>query len=139
MNEFIQLTSTPLDPEACREWVAEPSAGGQVIFCGAVRNHTKGEVVTHLFYEAYEPMALIEMKRISEKAIERWPLVKTCVHHRLGTLQIGELAVIIAVSAAHRQAAFEACMFMIDELKKDVPIWKKEFLKSGAQWVSDRP
>lgn len=139
MEAFVKLTEEALDPEACRQMVADPSAGGQVIFCGAVRNHTKGEEVTHLFYEAYESMALREMKHICDKVTQRWPVVKACVHHRTGTLQIGELAVVIAVSAAHRQAAFEACMFMIDELKKDVPIWKREFLKSGAEWVSDRP
>lgn len=139
MEAFVKLTEEALDPEACRQMVADPSAGGQVMFCGAVRNHTKGEEVTHLFYEAYEPMAVQEIERILAKIKAKWPVVKACVYHRTGTLQIGELAVVVAVSAAHRQAAFEACAFIIDTLKEDVPIWKQEYLRSGAKWISDRP
>lgn len=139
MEAYVKLTNEPLDPEVCRHVVADPSAGGQVIFCGAVRNNTKGEKVTHLFYEAYAPMAVKEMERILEAAKAKWPIVKACAYHRVGTLQIGELAVVIAVSAAHRQAAFEACAYIIDALKENVPIWKEEHLQSGAKWISDRP
>ncbi len=139
MSDLVKLSKAPLDVEYCRKLIEDPSAGAQTVFCGAVRNHTKTEKVSRLTYEAYEPMAIRELEFILDRTHNRWPIVKACVHHRLGTLQIGELAVVVAVSSAHRQTAFEACMYIIDELKRDVPIWKREYLESGAKWISDRP
>ena len=135
----IKLTRNLLDPELCRNLVADDNAGGQVVFIGAVRNHSRGKEVTHLDYEAYGPMAEREMARIAQHATARFDLLKTAIHHRIGTLKVGEVAVVVAVSAPHRAAAFEACSFIIDELKKDVPIWKREYFTDGAEWVSDRP
>lgn len=139
MPPEIKLTRHPIDPEFCRNAVADDSAGGQVVFVGAVRNQSRDKTVTHLDYEAYGPMAEREMARIALDAAQRFHLLKSAIHHRVGTLKVGELAVVVAVSAAHRKAAFEACSFIIDELKKDVPIWKREYFTDGAEWVSDRP
>lgn len=139
MKSTIRITDSVLDPEECRRFVADNSCGGQTLFAGAVRNNTDGRTVSHLEYEAYASMAEKELSRIIEASHELWPIVKVAVHHRVGTLHVGELAVVIAVSAAHRQAAFEACMYLIDELKKDVPIWKKECFEDGEVRVSERP
>ena len=139
MKKTIRITDLALDAEECRRFVADPSCGGQVVFSGAVRNNTKGRKVSHLEYESYIPMAEKELEKIIVRAQANWPIVKIAIHHRIGTLQIGDLAVVVAVSAAHRGAAFESCMFIIDELKKEVPIWKKECFEDGEEWVSDRP
>jgi molybdopterin synthase catalytic subunit len=133
------ISNTPLVPEACRRFVETDAAGAHVLFTGAVRNHSKGSEVTHLVYEAYEPMALKQMQAIANQAQSRWPLHKVCVHHRVGELAIGDLAVVVAVSASHRAEAFAACAWIIDELKREVPIWKREFTADGDEWISDRP
>ena len=116
-----------------------PASGGIDVFIGTVRNQTKGKNVTRLEFEAYEPMALSEMEKIAVQAFEQWPVQKILIHHRTGVLQIGEIPVIIAVSAAHRAAAFEACRYIIDTLKQTVPIWKKEFFEDGEIWVGAHP
>ncbi|MCH2198031.1 MAG: molybdenum cofactor biosynthesis protein MoaE [Flavobacteriales bacterium] len=119
--------------------VQDPACGGQVVFAGAVRNHTGDRKVLYLDFESYEPMAKKVMQEICNHALEKWPIRHAVCHHRLGKLEISELAVVIAVSSPHRKAAFEACEFIIDELKKKVPIWKKEIFKGGEEWVSARP
>lgn len=116
-----------------------PKAGGIDVFIGTVRNATKGKPVIRLEFEAYEPMAIAEMGKIAQQAFEKWPLYKVLIHHRTGVLDIGEVPVIIAVSAAHRDAAFEACRFIIDTLKQTVPIWKKEIFEDGEVWVAAHP
>ena len=116
-----------------------PDAGGIDIFIGTVRNATKGKTVTRLEFEAYETMALREMQKIAEQALAKWPVKKLLIHHRTGVLQIGEIPVIIAVAAAHRTAAFDACRYVIDTLKETVPIWKKEFFEDGEVWVAAHP
>ncbi|HAL82512.1 MAG TPA: molybdenum cofactor biosynthesis protein MoaE [Mucilaginibacter sp.] len=116
-----------------------PQSGGIDVFIGTVRNATKGKAVLRLEFEAYEPMALTEMEKIVKQAIEKWPVQKALVHHRTGVLQVGEVPVIIAVSAAHRAAAFEACRYIIDTLKQTVPIWKKEIFEDGEVWVAAHP
>jgi len=116
-----------------------PECGGIDVFIGTVRNSTKGKPVTRLEFEAYEVMALREMEKITAMAFEKWPLQKVLVHHRTGVLQIGEIPVIIAVAAAHRGAAFDACRFIIDTLKETVPIWKKEVFEDGEVWVAAHP
>ncbi|MDB5132521.1 MAG: molybdopterin synthase catalytic subunit, partial [Mucilaginibacter sp.] len=95
-----------------------PESGGIDVFIGTVRNATKGKPVVRLEFEAYEPMALAEMKKIVKQAFEKWPVQKVLIHHRTGILEVGEVPVIIAVSAAHRAAAFDACRFIIDTLKQ---------------------
>lgn len=116
-----------------------PESGGIDVFIGTVRNATKGKTVLRLEFEAYEKMAIAEMKKIAVQVFERWPVQKLLLHHRTGVLTIGEAPVIIAVSAAHRNAAFEACRYIIDTLKQTVPIWKKEVFEDGEHWVSAHP
>jgi molybdopterin synthase catalytic subunit len=114
-------------------------SGGIDVFIGTVRNATKGKAVMRLEFEAYEPMAIAEIEKITQQVSEKWPVQKVLVHHRTGVLQVGEVPVIIAVSAAHRAAAFEACRYIIDTLKQTVPIWKKEFFEDGEVWVGATP
>lgn len=135
----IQILNTPLDVAACQEWVSSPDAGGITLFVGTVRNQTQGKAVIQLDFEAYVPMALSEMQKIAKKAREKWSAKKILIHHRIGTLEIGEIAVIIAVATPHRKASFEACAYAIDTLKETVPIWKKEFFEDGAVWVAAHP
>lgn len=135
----IKLTNEKLSAEECVHFVAADEVGGLVTFIGTVRNHTKGKSVLKLDFEAYEPMAISEMRKIAEQAKAKFGIQKIAIHHRLGTLAIGEIPVIIAVSSAHRATAFEACQFAIDTLKETVPIWKKEYLSDGEVWVSATP
>ncbi len=135
----VQLLETPLDPSEALAFVQGAGAGGMVQFVGAVRNQTKGRRVLRLEFEAYEPMALSEMRKIAEEAARRWPLLAIAIHHRVGVLDIGQLPVVIAVSSPHRKEAFEACQFAIDTLKQTVPIWKKEIFEDGEVWVAATP
>lgn len=139
MNSNIQISPSPLNTQSAIDWIMSPESGGIDVFIGTVRNQTKGKNVTRLEFEAYEPMALSEMEKIAVQAFEQWPVQKILIHHRTGVLQIGEIPVIIAVSAAHRAAAFEACRYIIDTLKQTVPIWKKEFFEDGEIWVGAHP
>ena len=116
-----------------------PESGGIDVFIGTVRNATKGKTVVRLEFEAYEAMAVAEMEKIAKQAFEKWPVQKVLIHHRIGTLAVGEVPVIIAVSAAHRAAAFETCRHIIDTLKETVPIWKKEIFEDGEVWVAAHP
>lgn len=135
----IKLTESPLDIMACANFVSSDDAGGIDVFIGTVRNATKGKPVLRLEFEAYEPMALAEMLKIAEQAKEKFGAKKIALHHRIGTLQIREAAVVIAVSAPHRAAAFDACRYCIDTLKETVPIWKKEIFEDGEVWVAAHP
>jgi molybdopterin synthase catalytic subunit len=116
-----------------------PESGGIDVFIGTVRNITKGKKVIQLEFEAYEPMAIAEMEKIAQQAFEKWPVQKVLIHHRTGVLEVGEVPVVIAVSAAHRAAAFDACRYIIDTLKQTVPIWKKEIFEDGEVWVAAHP
>jgi len=135
----IKISNEPLNITACIEQVMSPECGGIDVFVGTVRNATKGKEVMSLEFEAYESMALSEMKKIAEAAAAKWPVHKILIHHRTGLLHVGEIPVIIAVAAAHRDAAFDACRFAIDTLKQTVPIWKKEVFEDGEQWVAAHP
>ena len=139
MSTSIKIFDTPLDVQACNELVQNPAAGGTTIFVGTVRNQTKGKAVMRLEFEAYEPMAISEMEKIAETIRERWDALAITIHHRVGTLAIGDIAVIIAVATPHRKAAFEACQYAIDTLKETVPIWKKEIFEDGEVWVAAHP
>ncbi len=131
LNTQIKISESTLSVPDCIDWVMSPNAGGIDVFIGTVRNVTKGKPVVRLEFESYESMALKEMERIAAQAFEKWQVEKVLIHHRTGVLQIGEIPVIIAVSAAHRDAAFEACRYLIDTLKQTVPIWKKELFEDG--------
>jgi molybdopterin synthase catalytic subunit len=139
LNTEIKISSQPLNIQHCTNWVMSPKSGGIDVFIGTVRNATKGKAVLRLEFEAYEAMAVKEMEKIAQQALEKWPVQKLLIHHRTGILTIGEVPVIIAVSAAHRAAAFEACRYVIDTLKQTVPIWKKEIFEDGEVWVAAHP
>lgn len=119
--------------------VAHPGAGGVDIFIGNVRDHSRGHIIDHLEYEAYEPMALRVMRAIGAAIEAEIPGVRVAIHHRLGSLQIGDSAVIVAASAPHRAEAFTACRSAIERLKQDVPIWKREVATDGTAWVVQGP
>jgi len=139
LNTQLKISPSTLDVNDCIDWVKTPEAGGIDVFIGTVRNATKGKSVMRLSFEAYETMALKEMQKIADEAIAKWPLLRVLIHHRTGVLQIGEIPVIIAVSSAHRNAAFEACRYIIDTLKQTVPIFKKEIFEDGEEWVAAHP
>lgn len=141
MNENISilLTDSTLHIEDCVRSVTVDGAGGVVTFQGNVRDSTQGRKVLRLEFEAYAPMAVKEMQDIAASALARFSVKKIAIHHRVGILHVGETAVVVAVSSAHRAAAFEACAHCMDELKQRVPIWKKEVFEDGAVWVSAHP
>jgi molybdopterin synthase catalytic subunit len=135
----IQLLDTSLAPALCLDFVAAASAGGIVSFVGTVRNQTQGRAVVRLEFEAYAPMAVKELTKIAQMAVTQFGVQRVSIHHRVGVLTVGETAVVVAVSAAHRASAFEACAFCMDTLKQSVPIWKKEIFEDGEIWVSAHP
>jgi MoaE-MoaD fusion protein len=133
--DTIALLHSPIDGSAIAHDVRADLDGAIVTFDGFVRNESHGRRTLYLDYEAYEPMALAKMKEIAQQAHENFAIHKLAIVHRLGRLQIGETSVFIAVSAPHRSAAFDACRFAIDTLKRTVPIWKKEYFEDGAVWA----
>jgi len=138
-NISIILTSDKLNLTICNDFVKDDACGGIALFVGTVRNHTKGKEVLRLDFSAYKPMAIKEMNKIAEKAIEKFDISKIAIHHAVGNLKVGEVPVIIAVSSAHREASFKACQYTIDTLKRTVPIWKKEHFEDGEIWVNPHP
>ena len=136
---MIKITEKPIDVHKVIETVSSLGAGAVNIFIGNVRSTAHNKKVRWLEYEAYESMAVAEIRKIIDDASHRWGLLGVAVSHRVGTLKPGETAVAVAVSAPHRKESFEACEFIIDELKAKVPIWKKEVFEDGEEWVSARP
>jgi molybdopterin synthase catalytic subunit len=135
----IELKNRPLSIFDAEAFVESPDTGGSVVFIGTVRNKTQAKPVMRLEFEAYEPMAISEMRKIAEQALAQFAVTKIAIHHRVGVLEIGEIAVVISVSAPHRGAAFDACEYCIDTLKLTVPIWKKEVFEDGEVWVAAHP
>jgi molybdopterin synthase catalytic subunit len=135
----IKILTEPLKIQQCIDDVMSSQSGGIDVFIGTVRDATKGKRVVRLEFEAYEKMAIGEMQKIADEVVKRWPVHKIVIHHRTGVLQVGEVPVVIAVSAAHRAAAFDACRYTIDTLKQTVPIWKKEVFEDGEVWVAAHP
>jgi len=136
---FIKISSEELLLKDCYDFVQDDSCGGIVVFVGTVRNTTHDKTVIKLEFSAYEPMAVKEMAKIAQEAIDLFEVKKMAIHHAVGDLNISDVPVIIAVSSPHREAAFKACQFAIDTLKKTVPIWKKEFFEDGDIWVNAHP
>lgn len=134
-NDLCELVRAAIDPAALVRHVRAGQDGAMVTFDGFVRNESHGRATKYLEYEAYEPMALAKMREIGAQIHERFAIHRIAMVHRLGCLDIGETSVFIAVSAPHRAAAFDACRFAIDTLKRTVPIWKKEYLQDGAIWA----
>lgn len=137
MVNFFEFSGQPLAVDALRARLADDHCGGYVAFEGWVRDHNEGRSVLRLEYEAYEMLALKEGQRIIQEAASRWPVRASGCVHRVGRLEIGEMAVWVGVSAAHRDEAFQAARYIIDEVKVRVPIWKKEFFTDGdSGWVN---
>jgi molybdopterin synthase catalytic subunit len=136
---MIEITDQPIDVQKVINAASRNEAGGINTFIGTVRNRTSAREVLRLEYEAYEPMAVSEIRKIIDKAKDTWSLLGWAVSHRVGVLLPGEIAVVVSVSTAHRKESFEACQFIIDHLKETVPIWKREFFEDGGHWVSAHP
>ena len=134
-NDFFELTTEPIDVGAVARRVVLPECGATVTLDGYAREWTKGRRTLYLVYETYAPMALRELERLGREAHERFAIAHVGIVHRTGRLEIGETSLVIAVSAPHRRAAFEACEWAIRELKRTVPIWKKEVFADGEVWV----
>jgi molybdopterin synthase catalytic subunit len=133
---LVRVTDLPLDPGEAIGFVADPSAGGMVLFAGTVRDHSEAGEVTGLAYEAWEERAGERLEAIGEEMFERWPVRRVALLHRTGQLGVGEVSVLVCCSAPHRAEAFEAARHGIERIKEDVPIWKKEQLLTGdAHWV----
>jgi len=134
-KDIFQLVRTPIDTGALVSRVRASADGAIVTFDGFVRNQSHNRPTLYLDYEAYEPMALAKMSEIGTQLHDKYPIHRVAMVHRLGRLEIGETSVLIVVSAPHRAAAFDACRFAIDTLKRTVPIWKKEYFEDGAVWA----
>ena len=134
-EDKLALVREVIDTASLTQYVRGEQDGAIVTFDGFVRNQSHGRMTRYLEYEAYEPMALGKVKEIASKIHQEFRIHRVVIVHRLGRLEIGETSVFIAVSAPHRGAAFDACRFAIDTLKKTVPIWKKEYFADGAVWA----
>lgn len=132
---WVELTPSAVSLDAAMVRVRGPDAGAAVTFEGCVRGTSRGGTVQHLEYEAYPEMALIWLRRIARRALDEHGALRAVIHHRVGRVGVGEASVVIAVAAAHRNAAFAAARAIIEALKADVPIWKREVLTDGAVWV----
>lgn len=138
-NTSIKISAERLSLDECYAFVEDDSCGGIAVFVGTVRNSTQNKEVTQLDFSTYKPMAIKEMQKIADQALEKFAIKKITIHHAEGMLQIGDIPVIITVSAPHRGAAFDACEYAIDTLKETVPIWKKEHFSDGEVWVNAHP
>jgi molybdopterin synthase catalytic subunit len=135
----VELTRERIDTAALAGSLKRPEDGAVVVFEGIVRDHSRGRRTLYLDYEAYEPMAHKQLDEVTALALSKFKVREVAVMHRLGRIPIGETSVAIAVSSAHRAAAFDACRWIIDTLKKTVPIWKKEYFEDGAVWADGEP
>jgi molybdopterin synthase catalytic subunit len=135
MHAHTAVTTSALEVQALIRLVEGPGHGAVCTFIGLVRDHNAGRAVTHLVYEAYEPLAVKALDRILQEAVERWPDVRLAIHHRIGELAIGEASIVIAVASAHRAEAFAACRYVIERVKQIAPVWKHEFFEDGDVWV----
>ena len=133
--DFYELTKQPLNVGEIARRIVPPSCGAIVTLDGFVRQITKGKETLYLEYEAYEPMALKELEKLIRLAKEQFEIENVGIVHRLGRMEIGETSVVISVASPHRRAAFEACEWLIKELKRTVPIWKKEYYVGGEVWI----
>lgn len=132
---MFRVTREPIGLRELVTYVTDPSAGAIATFIGTTRNNNEGRKVIALDYEAYPEMAEKELARIGAEAKKKWKIERMAIVHRIGPVQITEPSVVIAVSAAHRDDAFQACRFAIEEIKKNVPIWKKEVFEGGEVWI----
>lgn len=136
---MIEITDKAIDVQKIITEAQRNGAGAVNVFIGTVRDQALDKKVVQLEYEAYESMAVAETRKIIDEAAQRYKLMGWAVSHRVGILKPGELAVVVAVSTKHRKESFEACQFIIDKLKENVPIFKKEVFEDGAEWISATP
>jgi MoaE-MoaD fusion protein len=136
---IVALTRERIDRDALVAKLKQPTDGAVVVFDGIVRDNTRGRKTLYLDYEAYEEMALGEMQKLAREAAEKFAIDRVGIVHRLGRLEIGESSIVIVVTSGHRAAAFDACRWLIDTLKRTVPIWKKEHFVDGAVWKDGEP
>jgi molybdopterin synthase catalytic subunit len=134
-----RLQREPIDSAALLAQIKAGEDGAVCLFDGVVRNHTRNRRTLYLEYDSYPAMALIEMERLATEALAHFSIRELRIVHRVGRLQVGESSVLIVVASAHRAAAFDACRWIIDSLKRSVPIWKKEFFEDGATWADGEP
>lgn len=139
LTAMIKITEKPIDVQKVVDTASSLGAGAVNVFIGTVRNNANGKNVVWLEYEAYETMAVAEIRKIIDDASHRWPLMGWAISHRIGTLKPGEVAVAVAVSTPHRKDSFEACQYIMDSVKEKAPIWKKEVFEDGEEWVSAHP
>jgi molybdopterin synthase catalytic subunit len=139
MSTQILLSESALSLDQSYQFLQDPEAGGICLFVGTIRNKNQNKEVKNLSMEAYSEMAKKQMERIALEAATQWPIRKISVSHRTGQLEIGDIAVIIGVCSIHRAEAFKACEWLIDALKKEVPIWKNEFYIDGSAWLVPHP
>jgi molybdopterin synthase catalytic subunit len=142
MKDWIELSSHPLDLARAATFVNDDAAGGINIFLGTTRgeNHADGRALLALDYEAFGEMALEQLGKLASQARERWPVLRLAILHRTGRVAVGEPSVVIAVATAHRAASFEACRWLIDTLKTELAVWKKEVWADGStSWVEGHP
>ncbi len=133
---MIEITTKAIDIQAVINAATSTKAGAIDVFIGTIRDNSLEKNVVKLEYEAYDSMAILKLQELVNEASKQWPVVKAAIVHRKGILEIGDVAVVIAVSTPHRAESFAACQWIIDNLKKVVPIWKKEFYSDGAVWVA---
>jgi molybdopterin converting factor subunit 1 len=138
-GQRASIIREPIDAQHTLTTIKRDEDGAAVVFEGVVRNQTRGRKTLYLEYEAYQEMALQQMEALAEQALKRFAIRDVAVVHRLGRLEIGETSVLIVVASAHRAAAFDACRWLIDTLKRTVPIWKKEYFEDGAVWADGEP
>jgi MoaE-MoaD fusion protein len=134
-DDIVLLVREKIDTPALVEKLKSPRDGAAVVFDGYVRDNFKGQRTLYLEYESYEPMAYAKIREISAEIHQKFPIHRVGIVHRLGRLEIGETSIAIVVTSAHRAAAFDACRYAIDTLKRVVPIWKKEYFAGGAVWA----
>lgn len=133
------VTAAPLDADALRTLVLTPASGALVVFEGVVRDRHEGHAVLRLEYEAYEPMAERLLSQVGEAVLRDFDVHDVAIHHRVGTLEVGETSLLVAVSAEHRRDAFEAALAAVDRVKESVPVWKREYGPDGATWQEGTP
>lgn len=138
-RRYAMIVRETIDTERTVAGIKRGEDGATVVFEGIVRNETRGRKTRYLDYEAYEEMALEQLESLAGQAVRQFQIRDVAIIHRLGRLEIGETSVLIAVASAHRAAAFEACRWLIDTLKRTVPIWKKEYFEDGAVWADGEP
>jgi molybdopterin synthase catalytic subunit len=138
-RRYASIVQTKIDTPAVLDSLKRGEDGAAVVFEGVVRNQTRGRRTLYLDYEAYEEMALQQMEALAEQSLKQFQIRDVALIHRLGRLEIGETSVLVVVASAHRAAAFDACRWLIDTLKRTVPIWKKEYFEDGAVWADGEP